>query len=85
MCIRDRWWDDGWDLYAYTRSSGGDHAIVVLNRSEQSHAMTNGLSFAGLPTGGTWRDALTGDTFVASGDSLTIDVPPRASRVLILQ
>lgn len=78
------WWDDGWDLYAYTRSSGADHAIVVLNRSEQGHSMTNGLAFAGLPTSGTWRDVLTGDTFTAAGDTITIDVGPRSSRVLVL-
>ena len=31
------------------------------------------------------RDALTGETFTASGDSLSVSVPARASRVLLLE
>lgn len=81
---RVQWWDE-WDLHAYTRSDGGDHMIVVLNRGETARQLTNGLSFAGLPTDGTYRDALTGQTFVALGDSITLDVPARGSLVLFYE
>ena len=83
---RIEWWGSyDWDLYAYARSSGGDHVLTILNRGESSVQLQNGLSFAGLPSNGTYRDVLTGDVFIASGDSLTVDVPARGSRVLVAE
>ncbi len=75
------WWKE-WDLYAVARESNGDQALVILNRSFDSRSLTNGLSFAGL-SDGTYTDVLTGQTFTASGDSITVDVPARGSRVLV--
>ena len=75
------WWNE-WDLYAVARQADGDQALVLLNRSFEDRSLTNGLSFAGL-TDGTYTDVLSGQTFTASGDRLTVDVPARGSRVLI--
>ncbi len=81
---RVEWWDE-WDLHAYALGADGDHALVLLNRSGADRQLVNGLSFAGLPTGGTWRDVLTGDTFLATGDQLAVDVPANGSRVLVAE
>lgn len=76
------WWQEP-ALYAYAKSAGSDHALVILNRSGSFRTLDNGLSFAGLPTSGTWRDVLTGDTFTAAGGRLTVDVAAQSSRVLV--
>lgn len=75
------WWRED-DLVAYARVSGADAVLVILNRSGSDRTLSNGLSYAGL-SGGAWRDVLTGDAFSASGDTLTVDVPARAARVLV--
>lgn len=77
------WWREP-DLLGYTRSSDGDHALVVLNRSDTPRTLTNGVSFAGLPQG-TYVDAITQQGFPTAGDSLTVSVDPRSARVLILE
>lgn len=81
---RIQWWEE-WDVYAYASSDGTDQVLTVLNRSETDRQLTNSLTFAGLPADGTFRDILTDQLFVASGDSITIDVPARGSRVLVLE
>jgi len=75
------WWRE-YDLFAAARSADGDHALVVYNRSFDQRTLSNGVSFAGLPEG-TYEDVLTGQTFTASGDNLTVDVNGRSSRVLV--
>lgn len=79
---RTEWWDNQADLWGYARVSGDDAVLVVLNRGAGEQTLTNGLSFAGLPEG-TYTDVTSGDTFTSDGDSLTITVPPRSSRVLV--
>ena len=81
---RIQWWEE-WDVYAYATTSGSDQVLTLMNRSETERWLTNGLTFAGLPADGTFRDILTNQTFVASGDSITIDIPARGSRVLVLE
>jgi len=78
------WWSES-DVYAYGRSFDGDHALVLLNRSDSPRALSNGLSFAGLPSDGTYEDLLTGETFTAAGDGITVDLQPRSSRVLVFR
>lgn len=75
------WWKE-WDLVAYARSSGGSHALVVLNRSGTPRDLTNGLAFAGLPQG-TYEDVLTGAAVGSVGDQLTAHVEANASAVLV--
>jgi neopullulanase len=75
------WWREP-DLIAYGRSSGGDHALVVLNRSDTPRALTNGLGFAGLPQG-RYVDALTGLATQSDADQITVNVPARGSAVLV--
>jgi len=76
------WWRES-DLIAYARSDSGDHALVVINRSESQRNLPNGLSFAGLPTDGRYVDVLTGAEFIASGDNINVTVDSRGSRVLV--
>lgn len=76
------WWRE-YDVFGYARRAGDSKALVILNRSAQERTLTNGLAFAQLPTDGTYTDLLTGDTFVAGGDSISVTVPARGARVLI--
>ena len=75
------WWLDD-NLWAFAKSAGDDHALVVINRGAENR-LANGLSFAGLPTGGAWRDVLSGDLLYADGDSLVVPMGPVSSRVLV--
>ncbi len=79
-----QWWEEE-HLYAFGRTTGSDHVLVIINRADQGASLTNGLSYMGLPSDGTYEDVLTGDTFTASGDSLSVDVDGYASRVLVYQ
>ena len=77
------WWKEP-DLFAYARSHGDSHALVILNRSSTDRTLTNGLAFAGLPQG-AYTDLLSSAQAIAQGDSLSVDVPARGSRVFVLQ
>jgi len=81
-----QWWLED-DLWAYARvdPDTGDASLTVINRNGESRWLTNGLSFAGLPTSGTLVDVLTGDSFSISGDSVSFDVPAVGSRVFVVQ
>lgn len=76
------WWSED-DLLATARVHGEDEALVIINRSWDDRTLENGLSFAGLSTEGTLTDVLTGESFTASGDALSVWVPARSSRVLV--
>ena len=84
------WWEgassdselDG-DVLAWARSSTHGESLVIINRSWQTHTLENGLSWAGLTPGTTYTDALSGQTWTASGDVLTVTVPPWGSAVLV--
>jgi hypothetical protein len=79
---RSEWWGGEAGFYAYARTTGDDEVLVLLNRDPSDRTVTNGLAFAHL-TATRWEDVLTGDTFDAAGDSLTVNVPARGSRVLV--
>lgn len=76
------WWENEADVWAYARVHEGDAVLVLLNRSDEGRTLQNGLAFAGLP-GGPWEDLLTGTVYTPAGDSLSVDVPARGSRVLV--
>lgn len=76
------WWENEPDVWAYARTSGDDAVLVLLNRGDGERTLQNGLAFAGLPEG-TYEDLLTGSTFASTGDSLSVSVPGRSSRVLV--
>jgi len=76
------WWADD-DTLAYTRVSGSDQVLVILHRGWWETTLDNGLSFAGLDPEGTYTDLLTGETFEASGDSISIFMAGNSSRVLV--
>ena len=78
---RTQWWIEA-DVLAYARVHGDSEALVVINRSGQERTLTNGVAFAGLSEG-TYTDVLTGETFSTSGDSLSVTVPARRTRVLV--
>jgi glycosidase len=77
-----QWWEEE-HLYAFGRSTGGDHVLVIINRADQGATLSNGLAYMGLPASGSYEDVLTGETFNASGDNLTVSVGGYQSRVLI--
>ncbi len=82
------WWrepTDAPDLWAYARkdADSGDEVIVILNRSGRDASLTNGLAYAGLSPGSTFEDLLSGDTFTATGDSLTVWAPAWTPRLLL--
>ncbi len=78
------WWEEE-HLYAYARSTGSDHLLVVLNRSDTDRQISNGLAWAGLPAGGSWYDVVSGETLQAAGDELTVSVGAYSSRVLVVE
>ena len=61
----------------------GGESITILNRESYGRTLTNGIGYAGLTPGSTFEDVLTGETFTASGDSLSVYVPEYSSRVLV--
>ena len=77
-----QWWLSG-EVLAWARTTGQDHALVILNPSDGEQWLTNGLAFAGLPPGGTWQDVVTEELFTASGDQLSVQVGARSARVLV--
>jgi glycosidase len=79
---RAEWWGGEADFYAYARTTDDDAVLVLINRASTDRTVQNGVAFAGLPEG-VYQDVLTGDTFTAAGDSLTVDVPALGSRVLV--
>lgn len=81
---RNTWWR-GTEVWAYGRVHGDDAALVVLNRAWDGATLTNGLSWAGLPFLGTYRDLLTDETFSPAGDSLTVTLGARQARVLVFE
>lgn len=84
------WWVEPQDApttWAYARkdAESGSEAIVILNREGTGRTLTNGLGYAGLTPGRTFVDVLTGETFTADGDTLSVYVPEWSSRVLVGQ
>jgi hypothetical protein len=76
------WWSEP-NVYAYARSSEGDHMIALFNRTDDYRALTNGLTFAGLPSEGRYVDIVTGDVFTATNDQITVDLNSNDARVLV--
>ncbi len=76
------WWLDD-TVLAWARSTDESHVLVVLNAGEEARELTNGLSFAGLPEGGVWREVLSGGSVVAEGDSITVRVEARTGGVWV--
>ncbi len=78
------WWIDD-DTWGYARVSGDDAALVILHRGWQDTTLDNGLEFAGLPADATYVDLLSGETFTAAGDAISIPMRGNSSRVLVVQ
>ncbi len=75
------WWDEA-QVMARLTQHDEDWALSILNLSGAERALSNGLAWAGMPEG-QWRDLLTGESYVAANDNLTVSVPALSSRVLI--
>ena len=75
------WWLDD-HVWAFAKSADDDHVLIVINRGAET-TLTNALAFAGLPTGGTWVDLLSGERLTATGDQLRIPMNAVHSRVLV--
>lgn len=76
------WWENEADVWAYARTYGDDGVLVLLNRSESDRTLQNAIGYTGLSQG-TFEDVLTGETFSTSGDSLSVSIAARQSRVLV--
>lgn len=79
------WWLED-QVMAWARvADDGSAALVVLNASDSDRTLDNGLSFAGLPASGTLEDVVSGEELGFSGDWLSVQVPARSGRVLVLR
>src|SRR5262249_33977488 len=75
------WIDD--NFYVYSRTSGTDVAVVVINR--QWNAVTQSVpvpSSVPLANGAVLTDRLYGGTVTVSGGNLPLTVPAHSSMVL---
>lgn len=83
---RVQWWieDEVW-AYARVDPETGDQMLAVINRSDSERWLTNGLAFAGLTPGAVYVDVLTDEENTASGDEITVYLPPMSSRVYVLK
>lgn len=76
------WWEED-GVWGWVRSSAEGEALVIVNRTSEGRTLENGLSWAGLPAGGTWEDLLTDEALHADGDRLSVWVPAMSARVLV--
>ena len=76
-------------IYAFTRSYGDQHAVIVVNTHETSTSKTQGTMGSGamsMPANGTYVDVLNEEySITANAGSAVIDVPPMTTRILIKQ
>jgi len=82
------WWrgsDEDPDVLAWSRSSSAGESLVIINRSWSERTLTNALSWAGLTPSTTYTDVLTGASWTAEGDALTVVVPAWGSAVLVAE
>ncbi|MEK6651014.1 MAG: alpha-amylase family glycosyl hydrolase, partial [Bacteroidota bacterium] len=63
------------DLFAFRRTFGKGHTVVVFNRGAGSTAS--------LPLKGEWRDELTGQKFSGTDGSLVVHVEQVSGRILV--
>jgi neopullulanase len=77
-----QWWADA-DTLAYGRVAGDDAVLVILHRGWWETTLENGLTFAGLDGEATYTDILTGETFQASGDWISVPMAGNSARVLV--
>ena len=78
------WWGEpDPDALVIAKSSASGHGLIVINRSDFPKEITNGLSWANLPSTGKYVDQLTGAEFTPNGDNLTLQISPLQSHVLI--
>ena len=67
---RTTWWESD-DVLGIAISENNQHALVLLNRSGTVQTISNGLSWAGLPTNGTIQDLLSGNSMSLNSDSIS--------------
>lgn len=79
---RTVWWESS-DTLAISMSQNNQYALIVINRSGQPQTLTNGLSWAGLPSVGTVREILTEQNVTLIDDELTFTIPAFTSQVWI--
>jgi glycosidase len=65
----------GDSLLAYSKKSGSEEVLVVLNRSDKAQT-------AVLNRSGSWTDALSGNNYSAGPDQLLVEVPAFGTRIL---
>lgn len=71
------------ELIAYARTTPGELAVIVLNRSSGARAVTLDVSSLPGALGAAFTDALGGPGATASGGELALTVPARTAAILI--
>ena len=79
---RTIWWEST-DTMAISMSENNQHALVILNRSSETQTLSNGLSWAGLPSVGTVQDIVNEQAMTIVEDQLTVTIQPFASQIWI--
>lgn len=77
-------------IYAFSKSLGNAHAVIVVNTHEARESATQGSMGDGampMPADGTYVDVLNSDGYsvTASGGKALIKVPPMTTRIMIKQ
>ena len=68
---------------AISMSENNQHALVILNRSSETQTLSNGLSWAGLPSVGMVQDIVNEQAITIVEDQLTVTIQPFASQIWI--
>lgn len=68
---------------AYNYQGVKNQVITVANTTSSTY--TGNLALQGAQSGTTWKDMLTGKTFIANGANLAMTVPAASLRVLVRQ
>jgi glycosidase len=75
------WWSEA-DLLGVSRVSEEGFSLVLINRGIDERLISNALSWADLPTTGTYTDQLTMNTFSPVGDQLSLQIPSKGALLL---
>lgn len=76
------WWEE-WDVLAYAMIENGHYALVILNRSGDWRTLSNGLSWAGLPTNQRIRNILDDTSVDLNTDNFTTTLAPYSGQVWV--
>jgi len=71
------------NVYAYSRKSGSNGVVVVLNRGQSGRSLTLSLGSTGLDPDGIYENLFTGEQIAANGGELQVAVDGLSAVVLV--